>query len=193
MPPTPSYEFTYDESKACALRLSEKADWQYTQKELDSIKVFTTTTRRGKQIACAHITCCPNPKFTILFSHGNGVDLGQMLSFYILLGSRLGCNIFSYDYAGYGHSNGKASEKNLYADADAAWQALLARYGVTPESVILYGQSIGTAPTVDLAVKYPVAGVILHSPLMSGMRVAFPDTSRTWFFDAFPKYVFRFL
>lgn len=28
--------------------------------------------------------------------------------------------------------------------------------------------------------------MILHSPLMSGMRVAFPATRRTWFFDAFP-------
>ena len=30
--------------------------------------------------------------------------------------------------------------------------------------------------------------MILHSPLMSGMRVAFPQTKRTWFFDAFPRY-----
>ena len=42
-------------------------------------------------------------------------------------------------------------------------------------------------PTVDLASKYEVGAVILHSPLMSGMRVAFPQTKRTWFFDAFPR------
>lgn len=29
--------------------------------------------------------------------------------------------------------------------------------------------------------------MVLHSPLMSGMRVAFPQTRRTWFFDAFPS------
>lgn len=34
--------------------------------------------------------------------------------------------------------------------------------------------------------RYEVGAVILHSPLMSGMRVAFPATRRTWFFDAFP-------
>merc|ERR1712020_417236 len=42
-------------------------------------------------------------------------------------------------------------------------------------------------PTVDLASRYEVAAVVLHSALMSGMRVAFPQTKRTWFFDAFPS------
>ncbi|CAH2050730.1 unnamed protein product, partial [Iphiclides podalirius] len=40
---------------------------------------------------------------------------------------------------------------------------------------------------VDLAARYEVGAVVLHSPLMSGMRVAFPNTKRTWFFDAFPS------
>lgn len=42
-------------------------------------------------------------------------------------------------------------------------------------------------PTVDLATRFDVGAVILHSPLMSGMRVAFPNTKRTWFFDVFPS------
>lgn len=61
------------------------------------------------------------------------------------------------------------------------------RYGVSPENIILYGQSIGTVPTVDLASRYECAAVILHSPLMSGLRVAFPDTRKTYCFDAFPR------
>uniref|UniRef100_A0A9L0SAF5 Alpha/beta hydrolase domain-containing protein 17C n=1 Tax=Equus caballus TaxID=9796 RepID=A0A9L0SAF5_HORSE len=63
----------------------------------------------------------------------------------------------------------------------------LPRYGVSPENIILYGQSIGTVPTVDLASRYECAAVILHSPLMSGLRVAFPDTRKTYCFDAFPS------
>ena len=61
------------------------------------------------------------------------------------------------------------------------------RYSVHSENIILYGQSIGTVPTIDLARKHDCAALVLHSPLMSGMRVAFPNTKRTWFFDAFPK------
>ena len=77
----------------------------------------------------------------------------------------------------------------MYADIEAAWNALRKRYGISPESVIFYGQSIGTVPTVDLASRFEVAAVILHSPLMSGMRVAFPSTKRTWCWDPFPRLV----
>ncbi|KAI5095227.1 abhydrolase domain containing 17Aa, partial [Silurus meridionalis] len=214
------------------LHLTERAEFQYSQRELDVTEVFLTRSSRGNRVGCMYIRCAPTarcsgqmkPKsnflatmqnvmfgikatqlitlntpsplsnmvvatswFTVLFSHGNAVDLGQMSSFYIGLGTRINCNIFSYDYSGYGVSTGKPSEKNLYADIDAAWQALRTRYGISPENVILYGQSIGTVPTVDLASRYECAAVILHSPLTSGMRVAFPDTKKTYCFDAFPN------
>ncbi|KAK7945760.1 hypothetical protein WMY93_001488 [Mugilogobius chulae] len=142
---------------------------------------------RGNRVGCMYIRCAPSARFTVLFSHGNAVDLGQMSSFYIGLGTRINCNIFSYDYSGYGVSTGKPSEKNLYADIDAAWNALRSRYGISPENIILYGQSIGTVPTVDLASRFECAAVVLHSPLTSGMRVAFPDTKKTYCFDAFPN------
>lgn len=92
---------------------------------------------------------------------------------------------FSYDYSGYGKSSGKASEKNLYSDVEAAWHELIKRYDIKPENILLYGQSIGTAPVVDLATKVEAAGVVLHSPLMSGIRLLFP-VKRTWICDAFP-------
>lgn len=77
--------------------------------------------------ACAPVPLTCAPRYTVLFSHGNAVDLGQMSSFYVGLGTRISCNIFSYDYSGYGVSSGRPSEKNLYADIDAAWQALRTR------------------------------------------------------------------
>ncbi|KAI4809091.1 hypothetical protein KUCAC02_018005 [Chaenocephalus aceratus] len=169
------------------LHLTERAEFQYSQRELDLTDVFLTRSSRGNRVGCMYIRCAPNARFTVLFSHGNAVDLGQMSSFYIGLGTRINCNIFSYDYSGYGVSTGKPSEKNLYADIDAAWHALRSRYGISPENIILYGQSIGTVPTVDLASRFECAAVVLHSPLTSGMRVAFPDTKKTYCFDAFPN------
>ncbi|XP_033120696.1 alpha/beta hydrolase domain-containing protein 17B-like [Anneissia japonica] len=189
LPPEPTYELVpvdASESKF-SLTLSERAEWQYGEKEKESIEVFSTRSKRGNKVACMFVRCSQNPHFTILFSHGNAVDIGQMSSFYLGLGTRINCNIFSYDYSGYGGSTGKPLERNLYADIDAAWQALRTRYGISPEHIVLYGQSIGTVPTVDLASRYECAAVILHSPLMSGMRVAFPETKRTWCFDAFPS------
>lgn len=169
------------------LHLTERAEFQYSQRELDMTEVFVARSSRGNRIGCMYIRCAPNSRFTVLFSHGNAVDLGQMSSFYIGLGTRINCNIFSYDYSGYGISTGKPSEKNLYADIDAAWHTLRTRYGISPENIILYGQSIGTVPTIDLASRYECAAVVLHSPLTSGMRVAFPDTQKTYCFDAFPN------
>ncbi|KAH3834279.1 alpha/beta hydrolase domain-containing protein 17B-like [Dreissena polymorpha] len=188
LPPDPTYSLVHDEANSrYSFHLTDRAEWQYSQRELDLIEVFQTRTSKGNRISCMYAKCSPNARYTLLFSHGNAVDLGQMSSFYIGLGTRINCNIFSYDYSGYGTSTGKPSEKNLYADIDAAWQSLRSRYGICPQNIILYGQSIGTVPTVDLAARYEVAAVVLHSPLMSGMRVAFPETKRTWFFDAFPS------
>lgn len=70
---------------------------------------------------------------------------------------------------GYGCSNGCPSEKNLYSDIAAALDVLKKKYQIPPEKVILYGQSIGTVPSVHLASTNPkIAALILHSPLMSG-------------------------
>jgi len=209
LPPEPTYAFEEETSTEAAVAdqstnpsggqvtdsgakkykmvLFDKAEWQFSEREKEAIEVFYARTSRGNRIACMFVRCSPNARFTLLHSHGNAVDLGQMSSFYMGLGSRINCNIFSYDYSGYGASSGKASEKNLYADIEGAWNALRTRYGISPENIILYGQSIGTVPTVDLASRYEVGAVVLHSALMSGMRVAFPQTKRTWFFDAFPS------
>lgn len=191
LPPEPTYKFVHyqadDASSKLQIEFNDKAEWQYNDREKENIEGFYSRTFRGNRIGCIFVKCSANARFTILFSHGNAVDLGQMSSFYLGLGARINCNIFSYDYSGYGISDGRPSEKNLYADIDAAWHSLRTRYGISPENIILYGQSIGTVPTIDLASRYKVGAVVLHSPLTSGMRVAFPKTKRTWFFDSFPR------
>ncbi|VDK45678.1 unnamed protein product [Anisakis simplex] len=194
MPPEPSYRIVQHDSQHLQLSstwlelVEGRADWPHGADELRNVDVFYTRTRRRNKIACMYVKPCGDAHFTLLFSHGNAVDLGQMCSFYYGLGFRLGCNVFSYDYSGYGCSGGKPSEKNLYADIAAALAALKSRYQMPSDRVILYGQSIGTVPSVDLAsVEDAVAALILHSPLMSGMRVAFPGTQRTWCCDAFPS------
>ncbi|KAL1448988.1 hypothetical protein WDU94_000235 [Cyamophila willieti] len=168
LPPESTYTFVPSEagSSTYTVQFNDKAEWQYGDNERANIEGFFTRTSRGNRLACMFMKCLRS-------SRG--------------LGSRINCNIFSYDYSGYGISTGRPSERNLYADIDAAWNTLRTRYGISPENIILYGQSIGTVPTIDLASRYQVGAVILHSPLMSGMRVAFPKTKRTWFFDVFPS------
>ena len=187
LPPEPTYAFENKDTPGSTqkLVLYEKAEWQYSELEKEAIEVSYAPTSQGNRIACMFIRCSPNARLTILYSNGNAVDLGQMANFYMGLGRKLNCNIFTYDYSGFGASSGKPSETNLYSDIEGAWTALTTVYGVSPESILLYGQAFGTVPTIDLASRCEVAGVVLHSALMSAMRVAFPTIKRTWFFDAF--------
>jgi pimeloyl-ACP methyl ester carboxylesterase len=112
---------------------------------------------------------------TILFSHGNAVDLGQMLPFYRELAKELRCNVMGYDYTGYGCSSGQPSVAGSIANLEAVYTCLLERYNRAPDDIVLYGQSVGSGPSVDLAARTRgLAGCILHSPLMSGMRVLNP-------------------
>ncbi|XP_004514331.1 uncharacterized protein [Cicer arietinum] len=80
--------------------------------------------------------------------------------------------ICRYDYSGYGASTGKPSESSTYADIEAIYECLETEYGVSQEDVILYGQSVGSGPTLHLAAKLPrLRGVVLHSGILSGLRV----------------------
>lgn len=64
------------------------------------------------------------------------------------------------------------SESNTYADIEAIYECLETRYGVSQEDLILYGQSVGSGPTLHLAAKLPrLRGVVLHSGILSGLRV----------------------
>lgn len=77
------------------------------------------------------------------------------------------------------------TEQNTYADIEAAYECLKQTYGVKEEDVILYGQSVGSGPTVDLASRLSrLRAVVLHSPILSGVRVMYP-VKRTYWFDIF--------
>ncbi|CAL8076999.1 unnamed protein product [Calicophoron daubneyi] len=152
-------------------------------------EVTVATTRKGSKIATVYMHLNPSTKLTFLLSHGNAVDLGLMINFMHELGSKLGVNMMCYDYSGYGASTGKPLEKNLYADAECALSVLRTKFSVPLDQIILYGQSIGTVPTVYLATMFKVAAVVLHSPLMSGLRVAFPRLKRNYCCDVFSNVV----
>lgn len=76
------------------LNLTTRAEWQYTPRDLAKIEVCWSRTSKNNRIACMYVKAVPQPKFVILYSHGNAIDLGQMSSFYLSLGSRINCNVF---------------------------------------------------------------------------------------------------
>ncbi|KAM0017918.1 putative serine aminopeptidase, S33, alpha/Beta hydrolase [Helianthus debilis subsp. tardiflorus] len=124
----------------------------------------------------------PLGKLTLLYSHGNAADLGQMRELFIELRAHLRVNIMSYDYSGYGASTGKPSELNTYYDIEAVYNCLKNNYGIKQEDLILYGQSVGSGPTLHLASRLQrLRGVVLHSAILSGIRVLYPVKMTFWF------------
>ncbi len=84
---------------------------------------------------------------------------------------RHGYSIIIYDYSGYGLSEGKASEAQVYNDVAAVYTYLIKHEKLKPEQILSYGHSLGTAVATDLAFKNPVAGLILESPFTTAFRV----------------------
>uniref|UniRef100_A0A0D9WSC8 Serine aminopeptidase S33 domain-containing protein n=1 Tax=Leersia perrieri TaxID=77586 RepID=A0A0D9WSC8_9ORYZ len=138
-------------------------------------------TKRGTEVVAVHVRQ-PGARLTVLYSHGNAADLGQMYELFIELSTHLNVNLMGYDYSGYGQSSGKPSEQNTYADIEAAYRCLVETYGATEQNIILYGQSVGSGPTLDLASRLPhLRAVVLHSPILSGLRVMYPVKHTYWF------------
>ncbi|GAV89488.1 Abhydrolase_5 domain-containing protein, partial [Cephalotus follicularis] len=137
----------------------------------NSLDVLLIDTKRGNKIVAFYLRN-PYARLTVLYSHGNAADLGQLYDLFVQLKVNLRVNLMGYDYSGYGASTGKPSEINTYADIEAVYQCLQTEYGVSQEDIILYGQSVGSGPTLHLAAKLPrLRGVVLHSGILSGLRV----------------------
>lgn len=80
---------------------------------------------------------------------------------------RLGYNVFSFDYRGFGRNPGSPSEDGLYADAEAAYRHLVDDRGIDPGRIILAGRSLGSAVAVEIATRVRSAGLVLLSPIDS--------------------------
>lgn len=87
---------------------------------------------------------------------------------------QLGFSLLLFDYRGYGESPGDfPSETQLYKDSQAAWDYLIQQQQVPPQQIFLYGESLGGAIALDLAVKHPqAAGLIVQSSFTSMSDIA---------------------
>lgn len=117
----------------------------------------------------------PGAKFTVLYSHGNGEDIGLLIEELKSMSNNLRANVFVYDYVGYSTSKlegSAASESGCLRSITAAYQFLVHDLTIPPKNIVLFGVSIGSGPTVDLAsrpyCRDSIAGVILQSPILSG-------------------------
>ena len=123
----------------------------------------------GTTIAAFYL---PNPqaRYTLLFSHGNAEDIGQVM-FFLQPFYDAGFSIMAYDYRGYGTSSGKPSEDGVYSDANATYDYVTQELHLPPNQIIAMGRSLGSAAAIHLAATRPVAGLIAEAPFLSAFRV----------------------
>lgn len=103
------------------------------------------------------------------------------------LGSRLaesGLGVLLVDYRGYGGNPGSPSETGLALDARAAVRFL--DRAAPGHPIVLFGESLGAAVAVELAVDEPPAALILRSPFTS-----LTDVARTHYSPGPPPFLLR--
>jgi hypothetical protein len=123
----------------------------------------------GELVTIRHIEN-PEATYTVLYSHGNGEDLGWVEPVLEEWISR-GYSVVGYDYAGYGTSTGAPSERAIRANIVRVHEYLTAEKNIAPERILVYGWSLGGTPSVRLASEKPVGGLILDSTFTSAPRV----------------------
>jgi len=101
----------------------------------------------------------------VVFCHGNAGNISHRLESLRLLHG-LGLSVFLFDFRGYGRSTGTPSEEGTYSDARGAL-AWLRQRGWKPGQLIYFGESLGAAVAVDLALEHPPAGLVLEAPFTS--------------------------
>ena len=107
----------------------------------------------------------------VLYFSGNAGHRAWRVDEFELFTS-LGCDVFVFDYRGYGDNPGSSSETRLAADATAAWRYATDERRIEPKRLILVGESVGTGVAVRLAAEQSAAGT---PPGGLVLRAAFPS------------------
>lgn len=110
-------------------------------------------------------------EMTLLWFHGNAGNVTMRYD-QIRLMMNIPVRVFIIDYRGYGKSEGNPTEEGLYMDARAAWDYLLNERETSPDRIVIFGESLGGAPAVDLASKLDAAGLIVQSSFSSAAETS---------------------
>jgi fermentation-respiration switch protein FrsA (DUF1100 family) len=131
---------------------------------------------------------------SLLYCHGNAGNLSCRSDAVALWQHELGISVLIFDYPGYGRSEGTPTEAGCYASAEAAYLWLTRTMNVPPESVLLYGGSLGGGVAVDLASRQPHRALILVKTFTSipdAAQSVYPWLPARWLvrnrFDNFEK------
>jgi fermentation-respiration switch protein FrsA (DUF1100 family) len=132
---------------------------------LDGVEPVTFGTTDGLQLN-GWFVATPSPRATILVFNGNAGNRAYRGSLARAF-RRRGFQVLLFDYRGYGGNPGRPTEAGLAEDSRAVRNYLVSRPDVDASRVIYFGESLGAAVAVRLAVDHPPAALVLRSPFTS--------------------------
>lgn len=105
----------------------------------------------------------PQRGATVLVAPGNAGSRSARASLARGLNAA-GLDVLVMDYRGYGGNPGSPDEEGLAADARAAHEHLVRVRGIDPRRLVLFGESLGAAVVIRLALERPAGALVLRSP-----------------------------
>ncbi len=100
-------------------------------------------------------------KGVVLYFHGNKKNIGWYAK-YPPYFTKHGYEVIMIDYPGFGKSKGTLTEETLYDWSNQVYKLARARYA--PDSIIIYGKSMGTGIAAHLASLEKCKRLILETP-----------------------------
>lgn len=142
----------------------------YPRGSLPGYQLVHTETPDGLRLKALY-RAAKQGRRTIVFFHGNGDSLAGAAEAVRGLAAN-GNGVLLVEYRGYGGNPGSPGEAGFNRDGEAAMR-WLASAGVATPDIILTGNSIGSGPATEMAMRHPVAALILVSGFSS-----LPDVAR---------------
>ncbi len=118
---------------------------------------------------------------TVLHLHGNAANISNHLPLVAWL-PKAGFNLLTFDYRGFGRSDGSPTLDGVVADGRAALAWLRQQPGVDAQKLVVLGQSLGGATAVRVVAADP-AGVkllVLDCAFSSYRGIALDATRGSW-------------
>ena len=143
---------------------------RYSRVESVSLKTRDNLTIRGWFLKNSSSSKSP----LILYFGGNAEEVSYLLDYAEKI---KGWSWVLINYRGYGLSEGKPSETNLYRDAISLYDYFVKRDDIDKERFVVMGRSLGTGVATYLAQMRKTSAVILVSPydsLVSVGKSVFP-------------------
>jgi fermentation-respiration switch protein FrsA (DUF1100 family) len=134
---------------------------------LTDVEPVTFETTDGLELSGWFVAASgPSPRVTVLVFNGNAGNRAHRGPLAAAFHGH-GLQVLLVDYRGYGGNPGAPTESGLAADSRAARAYLAGRPDVDASRIVYFGESLGTAVAIDLAVEHPPAALVLRSPFTS--------------------------